>query len=178
MGHVVILMGSPRPAGNTARLCQALARGASLHHTVDIISVPREHVSGCTGCNACFRDETHRCVQKDDMQELYQRMSGADVLVIATPLYFYGISSQLKAVIDRLHNPIRNTFQVKKLALLAVGGNENPKIFRPLVDMYQITREYFHLEDGGVLTVPGVRDREDLTGHPALEKARALGEAL
>ncbi len=178
MGHIAILMGSPRPKGNTARLCQALANGAAAHHTVDFIPAAQARVGGCTGCGACFHDEAHRCVQKDDMQELYQRLSVADVIVIATPLYFYGVSAQLKAIIDRLHNPIRNTFRVKKLVLLSVAGNEDPKIFEPLVGMYQITRAYFHLEDGGVLTVPGVRRRDDILGHPALEQARALGEAL
>lgn len=178
MGHIAILMGSPRPAGNTARLCRALAEGASAHHTVDLIPAAQAHVCGCTGCNACFHNEAHRCVQEDDMQGLYGRLAQADALVIATPLYFYGVSSQLKAIIDRLHNPIRSTFRVRKLALLAVAGNEDPRVFEPLEAMYQITREYFRLEDGGVLTVPGVRGRDDILGHPALEKARALGAAL
>ena len=178
MGHVVILMGSPRLGGNTARLCQALAEGAAAHHTVEIIPAAQYQVGGCTGCNACFRDEAHRCVQKDDMGELYARLAQADVLVFASPLYFYGVSSQLKAVIDRLHNPIRNSFRVKKLALVSVAGNDVPGIFDPLIRMYQTTREYFHLEDGGVLTVPGVRGAQDTLNHPALEQARALGAAL
>jgi multimeric flavodoxin WrbA len=146
---------------------------------VDLIPVSSFRVGGCTGCNACFHSHNHQCVQQDDMTgQLYRRLGEADILVLATPLYFYGPSAQLKLVIDRLHNPIRDSFRVKKLALVAVAGNTDPAIFHPLVEMYHTTRNYFRLEDGGVLTVPGVRTREQLMGHPALEDAFCLGKGL
>jgi multimeric flavodoxin WrbA len=179
MGKVVILMGSPRLSGSTAALCQQIAAGAAAHHSVDVIPVSTFRVGGCTGCNACFHTPEHTCVQQDDMTaQLYDRLRAADVLVIATPLYFYGVSAQLKLVIDRLHAPIRNTFSVKKLALVSVAGNDDPSIFHSLMEMYHTTRNYFHLEDGGVLTVPGVRTRAQLEGHPALDAAYELGQRL
>jgi multimeric flavodoxin WrbA len=146
---------------------------------VDLIPVASFRVGGCTGCNACFYSPDHQCVQQDDMtSQLYRRLEQADILVIATPLYFYGPSAQLKLVIDRLHNPIRDSFWVKKLALVSVAGNTDPAIFHPLVEMYHTTRNYFRLEDGGVLTVPGVRNRDHLIGHPALAEAYDLGKRL
>ncbi len=178
MAHIVVLMGSPRPDGNTARLVAAFAEGAAERHTVEILSPARMTLHPCKGCNSCFRHPDNRCVLQDDMQSCYQRLAGADILVIATPLYFYSVSAQLKLLIDRLHNPIRSTFRVRTLVLLAVAGNADPAIFEPLLAMYHRTRNYFHLADGGVLTVPGVRARTDIVGHPALEQARQLGAQL
>lgn len=178
MGHVVILMGSPRPEGNTAQLCKSVAAGASLRHQVTTLFPCQMNLKGCTGCNACFRSGEHRCVQRDDMEQVYQVLSTATVLVLATPLYFYGPSAQLKCLIDRLHNPIRDSFPIQKLALLAVAGNAGEEIFAPLVAMYHTTRNYFGLRDGGVLTVGGVRRVGDIRGHQALEEAYHLGTQL
>ncbi len=178
MSHLVILMGSPRPGGNTAQLVNAFVSGLDARHTVDILPAAQMNLHPCTGCNACFHSADNACVQQDDMAACYARMAKADILVVATPLYFYSVSAQLKILIDRLHNPIRANFQVKKLVLLAVAGNAEPSVFDPLIALYHTIRTYFHLEDSGILTVPGVRRANDISDHPALEQARALGASL
>lgn len=91
---------------------------------MEIISVADYKVNPCIGCNSCFAREGNQCFQKDDMAKIYEKLKITDMVVIASPVYFYGISAELKAIIDRLHTPMRNEFQVKKLALL-LGGCSN-----------------------------------------------------
>lgn len=179
MKNTAVLIGSPRKGGNTELLANAFIEGArSVGHRVEVISVVGKHIGGCLGCNACYRDAGHSCVQKDDMTRCYETLATADVIVIATPIYFYGVSSQLKALIDRLHNPIRNTFKVKKLCLLAVCADETDAVFDSVKAMYASVLSYFSLEGGGVLTVNGVQDRGDIKDNPALERAREMGAAV
>lgn len=98
---VLILSGSPRKDGNSDILCREFARGAieSKNH-VEIIRVAEKNVGCCKGCYYC-KDHNGKCVMKDDMAEILQKMIDADVIVLASPVYFYSIDAQLKAVIDR-----------------------------------------------------------------------------
>lgn len=112
--NIVILSGSPRKGGNTEILAESFAQGASSKHNVDFISVRDYHINPCIGCNSCFKRDDQSCIQKDDMQTVYDKLAKADMLVVASPVYFYGISSQLKALIDRCHNPLRDSFKIKK----------------------------------------------------------------
>ena len=176
MSKIAILMGSPRKNGNTEILVKSFLGGVDKEkNSVEIIPVMENKVNSCTGCNACFRDSMNRCVQQDDMQEVYEKLSDADVIVIATPIYFYGISSQLKCIIDRLHNPIRNSFKVKELVLLAVCADTIPTAFDSVKTMYLSILSYFSLKNAGIITVPGVPEKGDIMGNPALTEAYKLG---
>ena len=105
MGGILVLQGSPRPDGNTARLARALADGAG--GQAEIFSVCAHTIRPCLGCNACAAAPGHVCVQRDDMRLLYDKLRQTRTLVIASPVYFYGVSAQLKAAVDRLHTPLR-----------------------------------------------------------------------
>ena len=97
---ILILSGSPRKQGNSDLLCDEFMRGAlEVGHTVDKIRVQEKKVACCTACYAC-RD-TGNCAIKDDMADIMQKMIDCDVMVLASPVYFYSIDAQLKAVIDR-----------------------------------------------------------------------------
>ena len=98
---VLILSGSPRKGGNSDILCDEFLRGAQdAGHKAEKIRVAEKKVAPCSGCYYC---STHggACVHKDDMADILQKMIDADVIVLASPVYFYSISAQLKAVIDR-----------------------------------------------------------------------------
>ena len=98
---VLILSGSPRKGGNSDILCDEFARGAQESgHEVEKIRVAAKKVAPCSGCYYC-RDHGGECAHRDDMAEILQKMIDADVLVLASPVYFYSIDAQLKAVIDR-----------------------------------------------------------------------------
>ena len=119
MSKIVLLVGSPRREGNTETLARAFEAGVRQKgHQVVLFSVSEHRVHPCIGCNTCFEREDHSCFQQDDMQEMYRELEDADVIAVASPVYFYGLSAQLKAVIDRLHTPMRGKFRVHKLALL------------------------------------------------------------
>ena len=176
--NILIISGSPRKGGNTDLLVDAFARGASEHHHVDIIFVRDYKVNPCFGCNACFNKEDHICAQKDDMPAIYEKMSRADMLVIASPVYFYGISAQLKAVIDRFHNPIRDSFHIKKMALLLVGAASLPELFDAILTEYNLCLEFFNIEDAGKVLVRGVKDKGDIKGTRFLDDAYQLGTSI
>ena len=97
---ILILSGSPRKQGNSDLLCDEFMRGAlDAGHTVEKIRVQEKKVAYCTACYAC-RD-TGNCAIKDDMADIMQEIIDCDVMVLASPVYFYSIDAQLKAVIDR-----------------------------------------------------------------------------
>ena len=102
----------------------------------------------------------------------------ADVLVIASPVYFYGVSAQLKALIDRLHTPMRNEFKIKKLALILVGAATLPKLFDAIKVQYQLVLNYFKLEDAGTVLVRGAKDKGDVKDTDGLEAAYQLGTTI
>ena len=176
--NILILSGSPRKGGNTDLLVEAFVKGASQKHYVEVVPVRDYKVNPCMGCNACFRNEQHLCVQKDDMMMIYEKMAHADMLVIASPVYFYGLSAQLKAVIDRCHNPIRDTFCIKKMALLLVGAATLPELFDSILTQYQLCLNFFKLEDAGRVLVRGVKDKGDIKNTDALNKAFELGQEI
>ncbi|MBR1389521.1 MAG: flavodoxin family protein [Prevotella sp.] len=178
MSKILILVGSVRRGGNTDLLARAFAKGAREHHDVEIVSVADYKVSPCIGCNSCFVRADHACFQKDDMSEIYGKLRHADVLVIASPVYFYGISAQLKAVIDRLHTPLRNSFPIQRLALLLVGAATLPELFDAIKTQYRLVLNFFHLEDAGILLVRGVKDIGDIQATDALEQAYRLGRSI
>ena len=176
--NILILSGSPRKNGNTDLLVEAFSKGASEKHHVEVVSVHDYKVNPCMGCNACFKSEGNTCVQKDDMSVIYSKLSNADMLVIASPVYFYGLSAQLKAVIDRCHNPIRDTFHIKKGALILVGAASLPELFDSILTQYQLCLNFFHIEDAGRVLVRGAKEKGGVRNTKALEEAEALGRAI
>ena len=175
--NILILSGSPRKGGNTELLAEAFAKGAAEHHHVEIVSVRDYKVNPCLGCNACFKTNGI-CAQKDDMAIIYEMMNQADMLVIASPVYFYGFSAQLKAVIDRFHNPIRDSFHIKKMALLLVGAATLPELFDAILTEYNLCLKFFNIEDAGKVLVRGVNDKGDIKTTDALNEAYMLGLSI
>ena len=172
--NILIINGSPRKGGNTELLVDAFAQGIAKHHQVEIVSICDYKVNPCIGCNTCFKTNGI-CVQKDDMATIYEKMSQTDMLVIASPVYFYSISAQLKAVIDIFHNPIRDTFHIKKMALLLVGAASLPELFDAILTEYNLCLKFFNLEDAGKVLVRGVKDKGDIKNTDALNEAYTLG---
>ncbi len=178
MSRIVVLIGSTRKGGNTDLLARSFAEGASKNNSVELVSVADYKINPCIGCNSCFARDKNECFQNDDMSVIYDKLRDADIVVIASPVYFYGISAQLKAMIDRLHTPMRNEFQIKKLALLLVGAATLPELFDSIKMQYQLILNFFHLEDAGTVLVRGVKDKGDILKTKALKEAYALGLSI
>lgn len=98
--NVLILSGSPRKGGNSDILCDEFLRGAvESGHNAEKIRITEKNIGYCRACYAC--KDTDGCVIKDDMAEILKKMHWADVLVMSSPVYFYSINAQMKALIDR-----------------------------------------------------------------------------
>ncbi|MCR5452986.1 MAG: flavodoxin family protein [Lachnospiraceae bacterium] len=178
MSKILVLVGSVRKGGNTELLAQAFANGVKKNNEIDIISVSDIKVNPCDGCNACFFTEGNACIQKDDMANIYSKLKNTDTLIIASPVYFYGISARLKAVIDRLHTPMRNQFGVKRMGLILVGASDIPKLFDSIIMQYQLVLDFFHLEDIGMVLVHSAKNIGDVEKTMGLKEAERLGESL
>ena len=97
---VLIISASPRKDGNSDLLCNQFLKGAlSAGHHAEKIALREHQINYCLGCGVC--NTSHKCVQKDGMGELLNKMVEADVIVLATPVYFYSMDGQLKTFIDR-----------------------------------------------------------------------------
>lgn len=97
---ILVLSASPRKGGNSDTLCDAFIRGAQeAGNTAEKIFLSSQKIHYCSGCGVC--NTTHHCVQKDDMAEILNKMVEADVIVMATPVYFYSMDAQMKTLIDR-----------------------------------------------------------------------------
>lgn len=178
MSNIIVLSGSPRKGGNTDLLVDAFVKGAEKNNDVEVVSVADYKVNPCIGCNSCFDKEGHDCFQQDDMQAVYDKLKCADVIVVASPVYFYGVSAQLKAIIDRLHTPMRNDFKVKKLALILVGAAALPELFDSIKIQYKLVLNFFKLEDAGMVLVRGAKDKGDVRNTDGLDEAYRLGLAM
>lgn len=174
---VLILSGSPRKGGNSDILCNEFARGASeAGNEVEKIRIAEKNVGYCRACYAC-RD-TGKCVISDDMGEILQKMIDADVIVLASPVYFYSIDAQLKTVIDRtvarwLEVKNKEFYYIVTAADEELGSAETTlACFRGYADCVEGAREM------GVIYGMGAYEKGDITGHPAMIEAYEAGKSI
>ena len=149
--NIVILMGSPNKKGSTSILVDSFVRGAAENgHDCEIIDVCHMNLHPCTGCVACGYEGP--CVQKDDVELIRAKLLKADMVVFATPLYYYGMSAQLKIVVDRFcaYNSSLNHRHLKS-ALLTVAWNGDNWTFEALSAHYKTLVRYIKFEDMGMI---------------------------
>ena len=100
--RILVLNGSPRPQGSTTEMVSAFKKSAEkAGHEVAVINICRKNIKGCLACEYCHGKGKGKCAQQDDMQEVYDRLQSANMLILASPIYYHGISGQLKCVVDR-----------------------------------------------------------------------------
>ena len=148
---IVILMASPNPKGSTSILAEQFRKGAEEKgHTVETVNVCRMDIKPCSGCIACGYEG--ECVQRDDNVIIRQKLLDCDMVVFATPLYYYGMSAQLKAVVDRFcaYNSSLNSRHLKS-ALLTVAWNADDWTFDALEVHYKTLVRYINFEDKGMV---------------------------
>jgi len=131
---IVAFLGSPRKNGNTARLLKEFLKGVSEKKRVTInqVYLQENKILGCTGCGYC--ETSTRCKLEDDMQNIYPILKAADVLVFATPVYWWSMPSQLKALIDRFQALKISEIKRKKIYLLITYGGSLPNSGPELVE--------------------------------------------
>ena len=146
---IVILEGSPNKNGSSNMLAEQFRKGAEeAGHSVQVIDAAHADIHPCIGCIHCGYEGP--CVQKDDVNEIRQKILAADMMVFVTPLYYYGMSTQLKILIDRFC-AFNSSIQRKhmKSALLSVAWNSGTWTFESLESHYDTLVRYLNLEDQG-----------------------------
>lgn len=160
---IVVLMGSPNKNSSTSILVKEFQRGAEeAGHKVEVVDVCHADIHPCTGCVACGYEGP--CVQKDDVEGIRSKLLSSDMVVFATPLYYYGMSAQLKTVVDRFcaYNASLNSRHLKS-ALLTVAWNADDWTFDALEAHYKTLVRYINFEDCGMVLGYGC-------GTPAMTK--------
>ena len=174
---VLILSSSPRRKGNSQCLCEEFARGATeAGHHVDLVRLSEQKIGYCLACDACMRNGG-TCVQKDDMKQLLALYQEADVLVLATPIYFYGISAQMKTFIDRTY-PIWQHLGKKDIYYIISAGLDQKIIERSLGDLDGFVAHLEAYEIKGRLYATDVMGAGLLIGQPIMEDAYNMGKSL
>ena len=170
---IVILNGSPRRSGNTSELVKAFTEGAeSAGNTVTEFFLDKMNIHGCKGCFGGGKDHNSPCVQKDDMDKIYPAYREADIVVLATPLYYWTVSGQLKTAFDRLFavaecNPDYANPKKECALLMAAEG-----------DGFAETLGYLGWKDRGKVLCGGVIKVGDIAGHDEIRAARELGASM
>ena len=148
---ILVLGDSPNRNGPTEILIESFSRGArEAGHTVTVLDTAHMNVHPCTGCIACGYDGP--CVQKDDMVQIRETVMDSDMLVFASPLYFFGFSAQLKTVIDRFCAfSSRINPKHMKSALLSVAWNDDDWTMDAIREHYLTLVKYLNLRDMGMI---------------------------
>lgn len=176
---ILILNGSPHKKGTTALMISEFKCGAEENgHTVTVFHTAEENIHACTACDHC-RTSDSGCVFKDGMDKLNPLLMDADLVVFSTPLYYFGMSAQIKTVIDRFYanNQVLREHK-KKAVLLAACGDTDDWAMDALKLHYEAVCHYLHWENAGILLGIGMYTRDDIEHSSYPEKAYELGKSL
>ena len=173
---ILILSASPRKGGNSDILCDQFARGAQeAGHRVEKIRVQEKKISPCLACYGCRG--TGVCVQKDDMAAILGKMVEADVLVLATPVYFYSMDGQLNTLIDRTL-PRYTEIRDKEVYFIATAAAGKGAMERTIDALRGFTDCLPNAEVKGVIYGAGAWQLGEIQGNPAMEEAYQMGKRI
>jgi len=189
MNKVLGISGSPRRNGNTELLLKELLNGAEASGLeTELIILGELSISPCTSCDSCQKDG--QCVINDDMQLMYGKLLEADYVVFASPVYFKGVSAQMKALIDRCQALWSRKYILKQKLVspdrpgrkgyfISTSGSVGNNVFSGAI---MTIRSIFHVLDieyKGELLFEGMEKKGDVTNHPnALQTAFEVGMSL
>ena len=165
--NILILQGSPRANGNTAWMAEEYRKAAeAAGHKVTLVDVAHKKIAGCMACGYCRGKGNGACVRKDDMQELYPLLAEAEVLVLVSPIYYFTMSAQIQAPIQRIYC-MNKPGKLKKMALLA--SSYSPNVYDGAIGEYRGILNYWGVEDTGVVTAKNDEQKTDVTRNRILQ---------
>lgn len=191
MRSIVCLLGSPRPGGNSAVMAQALCAAAEAAGAmVQTFALNKLNYRGCQGCLAC-KKEAEACVLTDGLTPVLRAVSTCDALVLATPVYFGEVTSQLKAFIDRSFSYLKPGYPHlprgersrlapgKALAFVIAQGHPKEDLFTDIFPRYAYFYNWLGFTESRLLRACAVYHLGDAQARPeVLEEARSLGREL
>ena len=178
---IVILNGSPRRTGNTSALVKAFTEGAeSAGHTVTEFFLDSMNIHGCKGCFGEHSSKECPCVQRDDMNKIYPVVRECDVIVLASPLYYWNLSGQIRTAIDRLFaleegdgNLLRGHGKASALLMAAEGHG-----FEDVLVYYNHLMEHLKWNNLGHVLAGGNGEIGDIEGKAEISAAYELGKSI
>ena len=171
--NILVLNGSPRPNGNTAAMVSAFVEGASENgHNITVVPVCQKKIAGCLACEYCHNRGEGKCVQQDDMQEVYPVLEEAEMIVLASPIYYHSFTGQLQCAINRIY-ALDKPKNLKKAALILSSGSDD--VYGGAIYEYQNSfLDYLKLEDMGIFTAFKDQNKSE----EKLSELREFGRSL
>ena len=181
---IVAVMGSPRLKGNSTRLAQAFLDAAQeMGAVTEVYRLNQMEFRGCQGCMGC-KTKSEACILEDDLAPVLAAIKEADLVLLASPVYFGDISGQLKSFFDRTYSYVTPDFSSrvppgKKAVMVLVQGNPDPFSFDDIFPRYQRWLKFFGFHPVYLLRATGAREPGDLEKQPAvLEQAASLAREV
>jgi len=174
---ILVVVGSPRKGGHSEGLADAFIRGAeAAGNEVRKYTLAGKNIHGCLGCHYCI---THggECVQKDDLAPIIEEMRSCDMLVLATPTYYYSMPAQTKMVLDRMYARHGKPLSIRYSGLLVTLADSESET-RVLQEQYKVAAQYMNWKDLGVVCAGGMNGNTIDPSHPALKEAEEYGRSL
>lgn len=174
---VLAISSSPRLGGNSDALCDEFLKGAAqAGHETEKVSLAGKKIGPCRACYACAKSRS--CVQKDDMAPLLEKLIAADVIVLATPVYFYCMSAQMKLMIDRCL-PRYTAIENKKFYFIITAADPGHEAAEATIAGLRGFLDCLPgAEERGVVYGTGTWQKGDVYQHPALREAFRLGQSV
>lgn len=177
MMKVLAISASPRKGGNSDVLCDQFLKGAAdAGHKIEKIRLAEKKIAPCMACYGCT--ESHRCVIGDDMDQMLQKMIDADVIVLATPVYFYCMAAQMKIMIDRCLARYREMTDKQVYLIATAADPQHDALDETLDGMRGFIRCLPGGQECGVIYGTGTWDKGDVYKHPALDQAYDMGKEV
>lgn len=173
---VVVISASPRKGGNSDVLCDQFVQGAQeAGHTVKKIFLRDKQINYCTGCGVC--NTTHKCVLRDDMADILPQLVDSDVIVLATPIYFYSMNGQLKTFIDRCVPRYREMTDKDFYYIIAAEDNDKQLMQRAIEGLRGFAEDCLpNSHERGIVYGIGAWHVGEIKDKPAMQEAYELGK--
>lgn len=168
---IAVFNGSPRKE-NTAALVEAFCEGAkSAGHEVDVYHVGQMKIAGCLGCEYCHTKGEESCIQKDDLEKILPAYKEADMIVFASPIYYFSMTVQMEAAIQRVYC-IGKPLKAKKAALLLSSGSDG--VYDAAISQFKDYMGYCGIEAAGIITAHGSQNKSEDKLNEVREFANSL----
>lgn len=175
--NILVIVGSPRKGGNSDMLCDRMIEGAqSAGHNTEKIYIKDKKIGYCTGCGNCYSKRI--CSQKDDMTEVLEKMIAADVIVMATPVYFYSLNGQMKTLIDRCCARYTEISGKDFCFIMTAADGNKRSMERTLESFRGFTDCLDGAKEKGVIYGTGVWQKGDVIGKTVMDEAYRMGTSL
>lgn len=175
--RIIAISSSPRKGGNSDVLCDEFLRGAAENgHETKKLRLAEKKIAPCLACYGC--SESHTCVRADDMAEVFDELKKADVIVLASPVYFYSVCAQMKTMIDRCLVDYRSLTNKIFYLIVTAADPQHEAASETLADFRGFIRCLPGATEAGVIYGTGTWDKGDVYQHPSLKKAYEMGRGI